>query len=259
MSLKLGIYCNKFCSSRFCKDLPYLSHNENNLKNQLLDTLLRSHLTTKMTENFIFCMLLSPFAAMLCLVRWTRRYSFTLSIFYFIPDHLEVTSQDLPQLRLVCSTWEAQFVFFQYFSAKCTETVILTSSERVSNHFIQRHLIWTSEESKQTSSFWLQSYGKSLRTFMPPVSTCSVPLIEEILSYLPLRLPSHILDYIVYESSDKEPVNSYDSSISAFNSGDSAYFSQIFWYVCFHFHFDATPFFYQKKTSKRQYEKAIEG
>ena len=44
--LELGLYCNKhkFCCSKFCKDLPSHSHSENNLKNQLLDNLLRPQL-----------------------------------------------------------------------------------------------------------------------------------------------------------------------------------------------------------------------
>ena len=43
MSLKLGLYRNKhkICCSDFRKDLPPHSHSENNLKNQLLDNLLR--------------------------------------------------------------------------------------------------------------------------------------------------------------------------------------------------------------------------
>ena len=43
MSLKLRIYRKKFklCCSEFCKDLPSHSLNGNNLKNQLLDNLLR--------------------------------------------------------------------------------------------------------------------------------------------------------------------------------------------------------------------------
>ena len=43
MSLKLELYRNehKFCCSDFCKDLPSHSLSENNLKNQLLDNLLR--------------------------------------------------------------------------------------------------------------------------------------------------------------------------------------------------------------------------
>ena len=51
-------------------------------------------------------------------------------------------------------------------------------------------------------------------------------LLEELLAYLPTRFPSHIFDYIVYEhSSDNEPVHSVDSSVSAFYSDDSTYFS----------------------------------
>ena len=47
MSLKLGLYRNKhkLCCSEICKDLPSHSHSENNLKNQLLDNLLRPTFT----------------------------------------------------------------------------------------------------------------------------------------------------------------------------------------------------------------------
>ena len=47
MSLKLGLYRNKhkLCCSVFCEDLPSHSHSENNLKNQLLDNLLRPQLS----------------------------------------------------------------------------------------------------------------------------------------------------------------------------------------------------------------------
>ena len=57
MSLKLGHSRNKhnFCCSDFCKDLPSHSHSENNLKNQLLDNLLRpqlSHALLKREREF---------------------------------------------------------------------------------------------------------------------------------------------------------------------------------------------------------------
>ena len=47
MSLKLGLYRNKhkLCCFEFCKDLPFHSHKENNLKNQLLGNLLRPQLS----------------------------------------------------------------------------------------------------------------------------------------------------------------------------------------------------------------------
>ena len=62
--------------------------------------------------------------------------------------------------------------------------------------------------------------------------TCTDPLLEELLAYLPTRFHSLIFDYIVYEhSSDEESVHSIDSSVSAFYSDDSTYFSQIF-FLC---------------------------
>ena len=53
MSLKLGLYRNKhkFCCSEFCKDLPSHSHSENNLKNQLLDNLLRPQFSHTLLER----------------------------------------------------------------------------------------------------------------------------------------------------------------------------------------------------------------
>ena len=53
MSLKLGLYRNKhkICCSDFCKDLPPHSHSENNLKNQLLDNLLRPQLSHALLER----------------------------------------------------------------------------------------------------------------------------------------------------------------------------------------------------------------
>ena len=53
MSLKLGLYRNKhkICCSDFCKDLPPRSQSENNLKNQLLDNLLRPQLSHALLER----------------------------------------------------------------------------------------------------------------------------------------------------------------------------------------------------------------
>ena len=53
VSLKLGLYRNKheICCSEFCKDLPSYSQSENNLKNQLLDNLLRPQLSHILLEQ----------------------------------------------------------------------------------------------------------------------------------------------------------------------------------------------------------------
>ena len=53
MSLKLGFYRNKhkLCCFDFCKDLPSHSHSENNLRNQLLDNLLRPQLSHTLLER----------------------------------------------------------------------------------------------------------------------------------------------------------------------------------------------------------------
>ena len=53
MSLKLGFNRNKhkLCCSDFCKDLPSHSHSEKNLKNQLLDNLLRPKLSHTLLER----------------------------------------------------------------------------------------------------------------------------------------------------------------------------------------------------------------
>ena len=55
--------------------------------------------------------------------------------------------------------------------------------------------------------------------------TCFDPLLEEMLLLRPTTFTSHIFDYIAYEDSDNESVHSHDSSVSAFFSADSTYFS----------------------------------
>ena len=56
--------------------------------------------------------------------------------------------------------------------------------------------------------------------------TSTEPLLEELLAYLATRFHFHIFDYIAYEhSSDEASVHSIDSSVSAFYSDDSTYFS----------------------------------
>ena len=53
MFLKLGFYRKKheFCCSEFCRDLPSHSHSKNNLRNQLLDNLLRPQLSQALRER----------------------------------------------------------------------------------------------------------------------------------------------------------------------------------------------------------------
>ena len=53
MSLKIGLYRNKhkLCCFEFFKDLPSHSQSENNLKNQLLDNLLRPQLSHALLER----------------------------------------------------------------------------------------------------------------------------------------------------------------------------------------------------------------
>ena len=53
MSLKFGLYRNKqkLCCSEFCKDLPSYSHSENNMKNQLIDKLLKPQLSQALLER----------------------------------------------------------------------------------------------------------------------------------------------------------------------------------------------------------------
>ena len=56
--------------------------------------------------------------------------------------------------------------------------------------------------------------------------TSTDPLLEEFFSYLPTKFHSHIFNYIAYEhSSDDKSVHSIDSSISAFYSDGSTFFS----------------------------------
>ena len=51
--MKLGLYRNKhkLCCSETCKDLPSHSHSEDNLKNQLLDSLFRPQLSHALVER----------------------------------------------------------------------------------------------------------------------------------------------------------------------------------------------------------------
>ena len=64
--------------------------------------------------------------------------------------------------------------------------------------------------------------------------TSTDPLPEELLADLPTRFHPHIFDFIAYEHySDEESVNSIDSSISAFHSDDSTYFSKILLYLSY--------------------------
>ena len=80
--------------------------------------------------------------------------------------------------------------------------------------------------------------------------TSTDPLLEELLAYLPTRFYCHIFDYIAYEhSSDDESVHSIDSSVSAFYSDDSTYFSQIF-YTLFFVFFYATPKFLPERRAQ---------
>ena len=75
-------------------------------------------------------------------------------------------------------------------------------------------------------SFWFKSFGKFIRFFCLLSVTCSDQLLEELVSYLPARFPSQILEYFVYDnSSDDESVHSFDSSVSPFYSEGSTYFS----------------------------------
>ena len=52
-SLKHGLYRSehKLCCSESCKELPPHSHSDNILKNQLLDNLLRPHLSRSLSER----------------------------------------------------------------------------------------------------------------------------------------------------------------------------------------------------------------
>ena len=85
--------------------------------------------------------------------------------------------------------------------------------------------------------------------------TCTDPLLDELLGYLPTRFHSHIFDYIAYEhSSDEESVHSIDSSVSAFNSDDSTYFSQICLKIVLIFY--ATPRFLPQGRRQATYKRA---
>ena len=62
--------------------------------------------------------------------------------------------------------------------------------------------------------------------FYAIILTNNDPVLKELLSYLPTRFSSQIFDYIGQEhSSVDESVRSFESSVSAFYSDDSTYFS----------------------------------
>ena len=65
--------------------------------------------------------------------------------------------------------------------------------------------------------------------------TCSDPFLEEILFYHPTRFPSHVFDFIAHGSCDNQSNISIDSSVFAFYSDDSNYFSWIFFTLPFLF------------------------
>ena len=71
------------------------------------------------------------------------------------------------------------------------------------------------------------------------------PLLEEFLSNLPTWFSSHICDYIADENSENESIRSINSSISAFLSDDSTYFSWTLFYLS-RFFSCATPNFYHR-------------
>ena len=72
--------------------------------------------------------------------------------------------------------------------------------------------------------FGSKAMGSLYELLCHPSLSSPSPLLDELLSYLPTRFPSHIFDYIVYEDSDDDPYCS-DSKISAFYSDDSTYAS----------------------------------
>ena len=78
MSLELGIYRNKhkLCCSEFCKGLPFHLHSENNLKNQLLDNLLRPQLSHALLEQELDFKRISSASFERCRELWARSHTY---------------------------------------------------------------------------------------------------------------------------------------------------------------------------------------
>ena len=69
-----------------------------------------------------------------------------------------------------------------------------------------------------------KAMGSLYELLCDPLLQSPDPMLDDLLFYLPTLFPSHIFDYIVYESSDDD-THSSDSHISAFYSDDSTYLS----------------------------------
>ena len=108
---------------------------------------------------------------------------------------------------------------------------------------INPHLHWS--KSNLQVKFCSRAMASLYELLCHHCSTNNDPLLEELLPYIPTRFPSHIFDYIAYESSDNESSVSIDYSVSAFYADDSTFFSQIL-YVFPIFH--ATPMFLPQLT-----------
>ena len=80
---------------------------------------------------------------------------------------------------------------------------------------------------KRKSNFQIRPRSKAIGSLYKPLCQHFLqspdPFLDELFSYLPAILLSHILDYIVYESSDDETHHS-GSNISVFYSDDSTYY-----------------------------------
>ena len=113
------------------------------------------------------------------------------------------------------------------FSAKFTGIMLLILSVSVSPLNLLLTLIFPLHKKSNLQVHFGSKAMASLYDLLCYHSLTSTdPLLEELLSYLPTRFHSHIFDYIAYEhSSDEESIHSIDSSVSAFYSDDSTYFS----------------------------------
>ena len=114
----------------------------------------------------------------------------------------------------------------RHFSSKFTGIMLLISFVSVSLLNPLLTLIFPLQKSNHQVHFSSKVLASLYNLLCYHSLTSSDPLLEEFLAYLPTRFHSYIFDYIAYEhSSDEASVHSIDSSVSAFYSDDSTYFS----------------------------------
>ena len=150
-----------------------------------------------------------------------------LPFFYFIPDNM-------PKCHKIYSSciWQVPTEWHTLGSYSVLLTKVYWN---LATHFVR---VCVTPNSTHTSKLDLTDksnlevhFGSKAKAslydlFFYHSLTSTDPLLGELLAYLPTRFRFHIFDYIAFEhSSNEESVHSLDSSVSAFYSDDSTYFS----------------------------------